>query len=168
VVTPLSDQSPKLSGVQRLLEAGLLVSCVFALFIMIVLFSFDPADPGWSQTGYEMPVRNLGGAIGAYLSDILLNVFGLVAYSLPFVIALTGWLIFQRFYHVMELDYLTLGLKIVGFVMLFIGVTALSSMNFDDIYYFSAGGIVGDVVVKAYYLTYRLLVQLCFICCSSP
>lgn len=149
MVTPLSDQSPKLSGVQRLLEAGLLVSCVFALFIMIVLFSFDPADPGWSQTGYEMPVRNLGGAIGAYLSDILLNVFGLVAYSLPFVIALTGWLIFQRFYHVMELDYLTLGLKIVGFVMLFIGVTALSSMNFDDIYYFSAGGIVGDVVSKS-------------------
>ena len=88
----LSSPSPKLNGVQRLLEAGLLVSCVFAMFIMIALFSFDPADPGWSQTGYQTPVRNMGGAVGAYLSDLLLNLFGLVAYSLPFVIAITGWL----------------------------------------------------------------------------
>ncbi len=150
MVKPLSElspqQSPKLTGVQRLLEAGMLVSCIFALYLMLVLFSFNPADPGWSQTGYQSPIRNMGGAVGAYLSDVLLNTFGLVAYSLPFVIAITGWLLFQRYHRLMELDYLTLGLKIVGFIMLFIGVTAIASMNFDDVYYFSAGGIIGDVV----------------------
>ncbi|GLX82267.1 DNA translocase FtsK [Thalassotalea eurytherma] len=150
MVKPLSElspqQSPKLTGVQRLLEAGMLVSCIFALYLTLVLFSFNPADPGWSQTGYQSPIRNMGGAVGAYLSDVLLNTFGLVAYSLPFVIAITGWLLFQRYHRLMELDYLTLGLKIVGFIMLFIGVTAIASMNFDDVYYFSAGGIIGDVV----------------------
>ncbi|WP_281557418.1 DNA translocase FtsK [Thalassomonas sp. RHCl1] len=142
----MSSQSPKLSGVQRLLEAGLLFSCVFAMFTMLALVSFDPADPGWAQTGYQTPVRNLGGAVGAYLSDLLLNLFGWIAFTLPIVIAITGWLLFQKFHRLMQLDYLTLGLKCIGFFMLYIGITSLASMNFDDVFYFSAGGILGDVL----------------------
>lgn len=142
----LSLESSKLNGVQRLLEAGLLVSCVFAMYIMMALFSFDPADPGWSQTGYQTPIRNLGGAVGAYLSDLLLNLFGLIAYSLPFVIALTGWVLFQKYHRLIQLDYLTLGLKFIGFILFYIGVTATASMNFDDVFYFSAGGILGDIL----------------------
>ncbi len=136
----------QLTGVQRLLEAGLLFFTVFAMFMMLALFSFDPADPGWAQTGYQTQVRNLGGAVGAYLSDLFLNLFGLIAYSLPFVIAVVGWLLFQRFHELMKLDYLTLGLKLIGFFMFYLGVTSLASMNFDDIFYFSAGGILGDVL----------------------
>ncbi|ASP50086.1 cell division protein FtsK [Cognaticolwellia beringensis] len=116
------------------------------MFIMLALFSFDPADPGWSQTGYQSPVRNLGGAVGAYLSDLLLNLFGLIAYSLPFVIAITGWLLFQKYHQLIRLDYLTLGLKFIGFILFYIGITSIASMNFDDVFYFSAGGILGDVL----------------------
>ncbi len=143
-------KSPKLNGVQRLLEAGLLFSCVFAMYLMLVLFSFDRADPGWSQTGYQTPVRNLGGSVGAYLSDLLLNLFGLVAYTLPFVLAITGWVLFQKYHSLMQLDYLTLGLKFIGFIMLYIGITSIASMNFDDIYYFSAGGILGDTLSQLF------------------
>jgi S-DNA-T family DNA segregation ATPase FtsK/SpoIIIE len=138
----------QLTGVQRLLEAGLLFFTVFAMFMMLALFSFDPADPGWAQTGYQSPVRNLGGAVGAYLSDLFLNLFGLIAYSLPFVIAIVGWLLFQRFHELLKLDYLTLGLKLIGFFMFYLGVTSLASMNFDDIFYFSAGGILGEALSK--------------------
>jgi S-DNA-T family DNA segregation ATPase FtsK/SpoIIIE len=143
----LSTESPiqtKLSGVQRLLEAGLLVSFLFAMFIMLALFSFDPADPGWSQTGYQTPIRNLGGAVGAYLSDLLLNLFGLIAYSLPFLAAVTGWLLFQKYHRLMQLDYFTLGLKFIGFILFYMAITSIASMNFDDVFYFSAGGIIGD------------------------
>ncbi len=146
MATILSLHSSKLNGVQRLLEAGLLVSCLFAMFIMLALFSFDPADPGWSQTGYQTPIRNLGGAVGAYLSDLLLNLFGLIAYSLPFVTAVIGWLLFQKYHRLIQLDYLTLGLKIIGFILFYIGITSIASMNFDDVFYFSAGGILGDVL----------------------
>jgi len=147
----LSKELPtqsKLNGVQRLLEAGLLVSFVFAMFIMLALFSFDPADPGWSQTGYQTPIRNLGGAVGAYLSDLLLNLFGFIAYSLPFVAAVTGWLLFQKYHRLIQLDYLTLGLKFIGFILFYIGITSIASMNFDDVFYFSAGGILGDLLSK--------------------
>ncbi len=147
-----SDESStkQLSGVQRLLETGLLFFSVFAMFLMLALFSFDAADPGWAQTGYQTPVRNLGGAVGAYLSDLLLNLFGFVAYSLPFVVAIIGWLLFQKFHQLMQLDYLTLGLKLIGFIMFYLGVTSLASMNFDDVFYFSAGGILGDVLSKTF------------------
>ena len=150
MVAILSSQSPKLSGIQRLLEAGLLFSCVFAMFTMLALVSFDPADPGWAQTGYQTPVRNLGGAVGAYLSDLLLNLFGWIAFTLPIVIAITGWLLFQKFHRLMQLDYLTLGLKCIGFFMLYIGITSLASMNFDDVFYFSAGGILGDILSNSF------------------
>ncbi len=146
--TESSTQS-KLSGVQRLLEAGLLVSFLFAMFIMLALFSFDPADPGWSQTGYQTPIRNLGGAVGAYLSDLLLNLFGLIAYSLPFLAAVTGWLLFQKYHRLLQLDYFTLGLKFIGFILFYIAITSIASMNFDDVFYFSAGGIIGDYLSKA-------------------
>jgi S-DNA-T family DNA segregation ATPase FtsK/SpoIIIE len=117
---------------------------------MLALFSFDPADPGWAQTGYQTPVRNLGGAVGAYLSDLLLNLFGFIAYTLPFVVAIVGWLLFQKYHQLMQLDYLTIGLKLIGFIIFYLGITSLASMNFDDIYYFSAGGILGNVLSKTF------------------
>ena len=151
VNTQVDDSSTKqLSGVQRLLETGLLFFSVFAMFLMLALFSFDPADPGWAQTGYQTPVRNLGGAVGAYISDLLLNLFGFIAYTLPFVVAIVGWLLFQKYHELMQLDYLTLGLKLIGFIIFYLGITSLASMNFDDVYYFSAGGILGNVLSKTF------------------
>lgn len=143
-----TSTNKQLNGVQRILEAGLLFFTVFALFMMLALFSFNPADPGWAQTGYQTDIRNLGGPVGAYLSDLCLNLFGFIAYSLPFVIAIVGWLLFQRFHELLKLDYLTLGLKLIGFFMFYLGLTSLASMNFDDLFYFSAGGILGDALSK--------------------
>jgi S-DNA-T family DNA segregation ATPase FtsK/SpoIIIE len=150
MVPQLLSSTKKLSGVQRLLEAGLLFSTLFAMFLMLALSSFDPADPGWSQTGYQTPIRNLGGAVGAYFSDILLNLFGFIAFSLPILVAIVGWLLFQKYHRVMQLDFLTLGLKFIGFIMFYIGITSLASMNFDDVFYFSAGGIVGDILSNSF------------------
>ena len=170
--TQLDESSSKqLSGVQRLLETGLLFFSVFAMFLMLALFSFDPADPGWAQTGYQTPVRNLGGAVGAYLSDLLLNLFGYIAYTLPFVVAIVGWLLFQKYHQLMQLDYLTIGLKLIGFIIFYLGITSLASMNFDDIYYFSAGGILGNVLSKTFlpYFSFvgSTLIFLMFSCAGS-
>ena len=54
-----------MTGVQRVLEAGLLISGALAIFIFLSLVSFNPADPSWSQTGYEGSIHNAGGAVGA-------------------------------------------------------------------------------------------------------
>ena len=138
-----------LNGIQRLLEVGLIIFSGFGLFILLALLSFDPADPSWSQTGYQTQVRNYTGPIGAWLADLLLFSFGWVAYLLPFLLTFAGYLLFKRFHDLMQLDYLILGLRIIGLVLTLLTATAISSMNFNDIYYFSSGGVIGDVVSGA-------------------
>ena len=138
-----------LNGVQRLLEVGLIVFSGFGLFLLLALLSFDPADPSWSQTGYQTSVHNYAGPIGAWLADLLLFSFGWIAYLIPFLVALSGYLLFKRFHDLMSLDYLILGLRIIGLVLTLLTATAISSMNFNDIFYFSSGGVIGDVVSGA-------------------
>lgn len=61
------------------------------LYLWVVLFSYQPADPGWSHSGGEGPVRNLGGVVGAYLADLLLYVFGYGAFLLPLLLLGGAW-----------------------------------------------------------------------------
>ncbi len=138
-----------LNGVQRLLEVGLIVFFGFALFLLLALLSFDPADPSWSQTGYQTDVRNYTGPIGAWLADFLLLSFGWIAYLVPFLVALCGYLLFKRFHDLLQLDYLILGLRVIGLILTLLTATAISSINFNDIFYFSSGGVVGDMVSNA-------------------
>ena len=142
----MTDQQPTvMNGFQRLLEVGLLLAGAVSIYILITLFTFDPADPSWSKTGnYEM-IKNAGGAFGAWLADILLFSFGYLAFFVPVLVALFGWLMFRKFHNLIEIDYLALGLRVIGFFLFVIGLSAICSVNFDDIYYFSSGGIVGDV-----------------------
>ncbi|WP_371372242.1 DNA translocase FtsK 4TM domain-containing protein [Thalassotalea aquiviva] len=143
----LSDsESTKLTGTQRLLETGLIFTSIFSIYLVVCLLSFDQADPGWSQTAYHADIKNAGGVWGAYMSDILFFTFGKIAFTFPFVLALLGWVLFQRVHLLFQIDFFTLGLKLLGGLFFYIGITAIFSMNFSDIYGFSAGGVVGDYV----------------------
>lgn len=135
-----------LNGVQRLLEVGLILFSGLALFMLLSLLSFDPADPSWSQTGYHQQINNYGGRGGAWLADVLLVSFGWLAYLLPFLVALSGYLLFKRYHDLLSLDYLILGLRLFGLLLTICAATAISSMNFNDIYYFSSGGVLGDKI----------------------
>lgn len=146
-----------MTGVQRLLEVGLLLSGALALFLFIALLSFHPADPSWSQAGSSADIHNAAGAIGAWCADILLFAFGFVAYGIPFAVIGFGYLVFHRPHQLLSLDYLGVSLRIVGALFLLSGATALSSLNFADIYYFSSGGVLGDVIAGAMLPHFNLL-----------
>ncbi len=150
------DQPNVLNGFQRLLEVGLILAGAISLYILITLFTFDPADPSWSKTGNYELIKNAGGAFGAWLADILLFTFGWLAFFTPVAISIVGWLLFRKFHDLIEVDYLALGLRLIGILFFIIGTSAISSINFDDIYYFSSGGIIGDVI------SYLLLPQFGF------
>jgi len=143
----LTDQQPSfLNGFQRLLEVGLIVMGAISIYILITLFSYDPADPSWTKTGNYEFIKNAGGAFGAWLSDILLFTFGWLAFFVPVILSVIGWLFFRKFHDLVEVDYLALGLRLIGFVLFIVGFSAICSMNFDDVYYYSSGGIIGDVI----------------------
>ncbi len=61
-------------------EARALLVGLAALLLAAVLLTHDVADPGFSTTGDGGPLHNLGGRTGAWLSDLLLMLFGLSAW----------------------------------------------------------------------------------------
>ncbi|QYK03067.1 DNA translocase FtsK [Shewanella psychrotolerans] len=138
-----------LNGVQRLLEGGLIICCMAATFILLALSSFHSSDPGWSQSNFEGEINNLTGAVGAWLADVLFYFFGYTAYIIPVMVALTGWLLFKRIHKLLEVDYFSVGLRLIGFLLIMFSLAALASMNANDIYEFSAGGVSGDVIAGA-------------------
>jgi len=72
--------APNARRLERLTrEVFLLLLFGMALSLLLALFSFHPGDPGWSSTGSGEPVRNLFGPVGAWVSDVLLSLFGYVA-----------------------------------------------------------------------------------------
>jgi len=156
----------RLNGVQRLLETGLIVSTFSAIFILCALVSFNPADPSWSQTGEFLHVKNITGTTGAWIADILLFSFGWLAFFIPVAIQAFGYIFFKKPHKILQLDYLTLGLRVVGLVFFVTTAAAISSINFDDIFYFSSGGVVGDVIANAmmpaFNFTGTSLFLLCF------
>ncbi|WP_375057721.1 DNA translocase FtsK 4TM domain-containing protein [Zobellella sp. DQSA1] len=138
-----------MSGLQRLFEAGLIIIILLAIFMMLSLVSYHPSDPGWSQTAWGGEISNAAGPAGAWLADILLFVFGFSAYLVPPFMVFFGWVTLWRPKGLTEICYLTLSLRIIGFLMLLLSLLALASMNVGNIYYFSSGGLVGDMLAAA-------------------
>ena len=70
--TPLP---PRLANLLQ--EAWWLVMVAAAVYFVLILASYSPADPSWSHSiGGHPAIGNWGGTLGAYLSDMLLYLFG--------------------------------------------------------------------------------------------
>ncbi|MGL4885028.1 MAG: DNA translocase FtsK 4TM domain-containing protein [Aeromonas veronii] len=138
-----------LSGTQRIFEAVLIAITLMAAYLLLALLSYHPADPGWSQTSWQGEVKNLAGSAGAWLADITMFTFGAFSYLVPPLVVLLGWSLFWRPSRLLDVDYLTLGVRIIGFILTVLGMSAIASMNFNDMQNFSAGGLVGDVIASA-------------------
>ncbi|MEO9947276.1 DNA translocase FtsK 4TM domain-containing protein [Paraglaciecola sp.] len=158
----------RLSGIQRVMEVGMIVSCVFAFFLLLAMASFHPADPSWSQAGLQNDVNNWVGPIGAWFADILFFTLGSFAYCLPFCCAFLGWFLFQQTKTLFEIDYLTIALRLIGAILLVLGVTGLLSMNAADIHTYTSGGMVGDILssslIPYFSVVGTTLLLLCFFC----
>lgn len=85
--SPISSQMR-----QRLHEGLFLVSIASALFLLISLVTYQANDPGWMGTGLHDEATNWGGHVGAWLADVFLSLFGVVAYLFPMLILLSSWL----------------------------------------------------------------------------
>ncbi|GHD78754.1 DNA translocase FtsK [Vogesella fluminis] len=90
VVRNTDPLPPRLSGLLR--EAWWLLMAVTAVYLVLTLASFSPADSSWSHSSADAQVRNYGGTFGAWLSDILLYLFGYSAWlSVAFCLAAIAW-----------------------------------------------------------------------------
>ena len=112
----------------RLLELSGISLLLLSCFIFLSLFSFSPIDPSINNlTGAE--VSNLGGTIGANISDVLFQLFGYSSFILTAV--LLSWsykLIFHKYLPLIALHTFLLPFFLTS-MSVFINLLNLSSVN---------------------------------------
>ncbi|WP_372378253.1 DNA translocase FtsK 4TM domain-containing protein [Vibrio natriegens] len=146
IKTSEEPQSSRLNGFQRLKECCFIVGVLSSVLLAVALFTFSPADPSWSQTAWGGEIDNAGGLFGAWLADTLFFTFGSLAYPLPFLLAAAAWVLCRKRGEDEPIDLMLWGTRLLGLVVLIMTSCGLADINFDDIWYFSSGGVVGDVL----------------------
>jgi S-DNA-T family DNA segregation ATPase FtsK/SpoIIIE len=138
---------PKIAALLR--ESWWFALVAGALYLLLILATYNPGDPGWSQSVSGSSISNRGGAFGAYLSDLLLSLFGRSAY---WWIALCGGLVvwsFRRIEHAPPSDRRSYAVVLAGFGILLLastGIEALGLRSMSAGLPNGAGGMVGDVI----------------------
>src|SRR3546814_5812564 len=73
-----SPLQARLSGLFR--EARWILFAALAAWLILVLATWNPADPAWSHSVHAGATMNGGGTFGAHVSDFLLFLFGFSAW----------------------------------------------------------------------------------------
>jgi S-DNA-T family DNA segregation ATPase FtsK/SpoIIIE len=79
---------------RRLNELIGLLLLVAAILLLLALVSYQPTDPSLNTVGGSVaghPAHNWTGVIGAWASDLLLQLEGITAFCLPLLAGVLGW-----------------------------------------------------------------------------
>jgi len=137
---------------RSLREGALFIFSFSALYFFLALFSYQPADPGWTHSAsVGIPVANLGGPTGAWFADVFFTLFGYLAYLFPLMVAFAGWQLYQGREQEPSSPFDSRGfmLRFGGFVLTLIAGCALASLHDNSVVSLlpvNAGGILGDLV----------------------
>ncbi|EGA71847.1 cell division protein FtsK [Vibrio sinaloensis DSM 21326] len=141
-------QPSRLTGPQRLKECSLIVIVLLSILVSVALMTYSPADPSWSQTAWGGEIDNAGGLVGAWFADTLFFTFGSLAYPIPFIITVTAWVMLRKRDEDDPIDLMLWGTRLLGLTILILTSCGLADINFDDIWFFSSGGVIGDVLTS--------------------
>jgi S-DNA-T family DNA segregation ATPase FtsK/SpoIIIE len=142
---PESSMSAQVHRALR--EGALYVFGALALILWFALFTYDPADPGFSQATSSTEVHNGIGRAGALIADALFNLFGRPAYLFTLMVFYLGWMLYREQKTQTELTRTDFFLRGSGFVATLVTSCALSTLHFSpEGFNETAGGIIGQVV----------------------
>ena len=144
-----TQPAPGLSAqVHRALREGALyVFGALAFILWFALFTYDPADPGFSQATAGADVQNGVGRVGALVADLLFNFFGRPAYLFTVMVFYLGWMLYREQKTQQALTKMDFILRFGGFLATLVTSCALSTLHFSPLgFNETAGGIVGQVV----------------------
>jgi S-DNA-T family DNA segregation ATPase FtsK/SpoIIIE len=133
----------------RIREGLFLTSIACAVFLFVSLVTYHTSDPAWSSSGLGNKISNLGGRVGAWVADIFLSLFGVVAYLFPLLIVLASWVNIQERPEVPKSREWIF--KTLGWFFLIASSCSLVSYYFHAKSHLPAesGGIVGDLTGRA-------------------
>ena len=134
-------------------EGVLILVSTIAVYLLLSLASYSPDDPGWSHTGRATSVLNQGGVVGAWLADVLLYLFGYMAFLFPVMVAYAGWMLTRNPVGKPgskgePLDGFHLSGRAIGFVLTLSAGCGLATLHYQAgiSLPLDAGGVLGAVV----------------------
>ena len=134
----------------------MIVFLALALYLLLALNSYSPADPGWSRTGSGGDIFNTVGRSGAWFADVLLMLFGYLAYLFPILLAYKAIAIFKERKSTFDLSWEIIGVRAFGCFLILVSATALASMHFASDLQSSAGGLVGKTLTAVSLPAFKL------------
>ncbi len=134
------EQEDPLRGITGLLllAGGLLVG--------VSLWTYHLDDPSWLTASSRTDPRNAAGWAGATLSDILFQLFGVMAYLFPPLLLLFG---VRRLFHMERSEpWPSIKYPAVGGLFSLVGLCALTEFSGAAILLPNGGGVVGRLVLN--------------------
>lgn len=143
----VSDVGPSAQVVKTLREGALWVFGALAVILGVALYTYDPADPGFTQATNSGDVSNAMGWVGALIADLLFNLFGRPAYLFTVLVFYLGWMIFNEQRTQQPLTRADFTLRFGGFLATLATSCGLATLHFSSAgFRETAGGIIGQVV----------------------
>ena len=127
----------------RMLRDGLLVlNFLAAVFLLVALLSYSPADPGFSSSGAGGEIVNFAGPAGAWLADVLFLTLGYLAFVAP------AWMLYYCYAAIADREGRRglLVLRIAGLVLVLVACASLTSLHLNAAGALShgPGGVIGE------------------------
>jgi S-DNA-T family DNA segregation ATPase FtsK/SpoIIIE len=116
---------------------------VAGLLLTLSLLSFSPRDRSLNTPSGNLSTKNWGGPAGAYVADILLQVFGLTSYLLPVFLFIFSYSLFRDTYEK------TRPTKLIGGALLIWSAATLLSLVRTVDAWRDAGGVVGELTANS-------------------
>ncbi|WP_386696936.1 DNA translocase FtsK [Lonepinella sp. MS14436] len=123
------------------------LTALFGFYLIIAWSSYSPFDNAWSVASYQDQVINKAGHFGAWVIDLFFVLFGYVGHLLPFLLCIAP-IYFIRTKRVDSLTWTRFLLRMFGFVLLMLGLTALSAMLLSNTSDYLSGGVLGGMLIK--------------------
>jgi len=138
----------KTAGLLR--EAWWLALVAIGLFLAAILVTYHPDDPSWSHSASNATaIHNLGGVLGAWLSDMLLYLFGLSAWWWAVLAFMGIWWAYRRLESQGLTDRPILFYHLCGFTLMLVASSALEAGHLRSLHAMlplAPGGMLGTVV----------------------
>jgi S-DNA-T family DNA segregation ATPase FtsK/SpoIIIE len=144
--TPPAEEHAVTLKALFLKEGLMILFLAIGLYLFLAISTYSPLDPGWSRTGSGGVIVNTVGRSGAWISDVLLLLFGYLSYLLPVFLVYRAIVLFRHRMEDKPWSWELFALRGIGVILTMLGAATLASMHFATELSNSAGGLLGSAL----------------------
>lgn len=98
---------------------------LIGIYLLVALITWSPNDSGWSRLG-EGSISNVGGAFGAWISDVLISALGYVAIAIPVFILIQVISLWRAAPPLMSLPW-----RLLSLLLTLVAMASLAGLHFS-------------------------------------